>query len=129
MNREVRVLLLASLVLVLAGFRGDTARESRGNFINEIRVTANGVYRFAKDTQGHTATASLARSVTYLDVFNGTSTEATLTLFGPACPGTADSLLVYVPAMSPRSYPGLQIDSVRVAATYAGAAVLLGGMD
>lgn len=125
----VLALVLLAAVVVLSGFRGTTSKTSRGGYINDIRVTANGVYRFARDAQGHTATASAARQVTFLDVWNGTGSEATLTLFTEAGPGSADTVLVYVPALTSRSWPGANIDSIRVAATFAGAAVILGGMD
>ncbi len=121
--------MLAALVVVATAGRGTTWRTSRGNFVNDIRVTSNGVYRFAKDTQGHTATASAARSVTFLEIDNGTAAEATFTLFCEAAPGPADTVLVYVPAGKSRSFPGVDIDSVRVTASFGGATVILGGMD
>lgn len=119
----------AVLVLSLSGFRGDTQRKSDGNYINDILVSSNGVYRFAKDTEGHTATPSLARSVEFLEIYNGTAATATFTLFCRAAPGPADTVLVYVPAEGSRSFPGSLIDSVRVTATFGGATVILGGMD
>lgn len=119
----------AVLVLSLSGFRGDTQRKSDGNYINDILVTSNGVYRFAKDAQGHTATPSAAKSVDFLEIYNGTAATATFTIFSRAAPGPADTVLVYVPAEASRSFPGALIDSVRVTASFGGATVILGGMD
>lgn len=121
--------LCVAAVLLLSGFRGDTNRKSDGNYINDIRVTTGGVYRFASSTQGHTASVNASRKVDFLDVYNGTAAEATLTLFCTAAPGAADSVQVYIPALASRSWPGAVIDSIRVTATFGGAAVILGGMD
>lgn len=133
MTTKVRAALaavaLVALLFVASGYRGTTARSSRGNYINDIRVTANGVYRFAASEVGHTATESDGQQVTFLEVYNGTGTEAMLTLFTEAGPGSADTSLVYVPALTSRSFPGANIDSVRVKATFGGAAIILGGMD
>ena len=117
-------------VLLLSGFRGTTRRSSAGDYINDIRVTADGVYRFHPTQQGNTTSATAYRRVTFLDVYNGTAGEATLTLFTASAPGTTvDSVLVSVPTLASRSWPGAPIDSVRVTATFAGADIILGGMD
>jgi hypothetical protein len=123
--------LLLALLIVASGFRGDTARKSDGNYVNDIKVTATGVYLFSPNQPGTTgATAANHARPDFVDIYNGTGTEATIVLFRQDIVGTLDSTVVYVPALTARGFPGSPIDSIRVAsATFGGASIILGGMD
>jgi hypothetical protein len=121
--------LLVVAVLALSGFRGATRRESAGNYINDILVTSDGVYRFKPDGEGNTTSATNYAKPDFLEIYNGTAAEAQFVLYCKAGPGSADSVTVYVPTLAARSFPGAPIDSIRVTATFGGEHIILGGMD
>lgn len=124
-----RVTIAVVLIgLVLAGFRGDTVRDVRGDYINDVRLTADGVVRFSKSTTGAAASAADTRAVSFLDVHNGTASELTVVLYTKSAPDH-DSTTTYVPAGASRAYNGFQMDSLRVDGTWGGAAALFCGTN
>lgn len=128
-GRAGGLLLLLVLFLLFTAGRGTTARQSHGDYANDLRVTANGVYRFKRTGIGAGSATDYQR-IRFLDTYNKTSQEIVLTLYRPAGSEPATVTVHYVPANTPRDFPGMEIDSVAVSGTFGvGEAFYMGGFD
>lgn len=115
-RREFALLALV-VVLVFSAGRGSTAKQSRGDYSNAIKVTASGVYRFSKTATG-AGTASDYQQVKYTDVNNRTTSEVVIVLYRPSNAKPAAATTHYIPAGDKFSWPGIEVDSVAVTGVF-----------